>query len=166
MRTSAAGNKPRRHAHGFTLIELLVVMVIIAIGTAGVGLAMRDSSSTTLERDAQRLAALLEGARIQSRAAGVPVIWRATPEGFVFDGLPSASNSGPASTTAQPQRWLHDGTTASGSGTLQLGPEPMIDPQSVTLINTSAPGQALRVATDGLHPFTVQSADAAPVARP
>jgi type II secretion system protein H len=56
MQTLAVGNK------GFTLIEMLVVLAIIAIGTAGVSLSLRDSAQSALERDAQRLAALLESA--------------------------------------------------------------------------------------------------------
>ena len=111
MPTLAAGSKPPRARRvwpvgdsghgsrgpaqfGFTLIELLVVLAIIAIGTAGVSLSMRDSAQSALERDAQRLAALLDSARSRSRASGVPVLWRTLQQGetqiFVFDGLPGA----------------------------------------------------------------------------
>ncbi len=55
---------------GLTLLELLVVLAIIAISSAGVALAMRDNSQTQLEREAQRLIAKLEAARVQSRVAG------------------------------------------------------------------------------------------------
>ena len=78
--------KPLR-AGGFTLLELLIVVAIMALATAGVGLAMRDSSSTQLEREAQRLAALLESGRAQSRMSANPVRWRVTATGFSFDGL-------------------------------------------------------------------------------
>ncbi|HMT17930.1 MAG TPA: prepilin-type N-terminal cleavage/methylation domain-containing protein, partial [Ottowia sp.] len=60
--------KPPR---GFTLIELMVVMAIVAIGAALASLALPDSDSRTLAREGERLAALLESARAQSRAAGV-----------------------------------------------------------------------------------------------
>ncbi len=97
MPTSAAGNKGRvpsacgcvarehrnpaffeQRSAGFTLIELLVVIAIIAIAMAGVGLAMRYSGQATLDREAERLAALLESARAQSRASGVAVRWHVT----------------------------------------------------------------------------------------
>ena len=78
---------------GFTLLELLVVISIMALATAGVGLAMRDGGQTQLEREAARLAALLESARAQSRAGGIPVRWRALPGGFRFEGLPRSAQT-------------------------------------------------------------------------
>jgi len=133
-------------SRGFTLLELLVVVAIIAIGTAGVSLALRDSSQTTLEREAQRLAALFESARAQSRAIGTPVRWRPTARGFTFEGLPEQ---------ALPTGWLGADTVAQPAD-IVLGPEPVIGPQSVLLSSASQPGRALRVATDGLRPFSVQ----------
>src|SRR4051812_25677587 len=102
MRTSAAGNRPR----GFTLVELLVVVAIVAIATVGVSFALRDSQATQIEREAQRLAALLESARAQSRASGVAVRWRATEGGFRFDGLAPGT---------LPEGWLASGTQVQGN---------------------------------------------------
>lgn len=144
-RPSAAALKA--HTRGFTLLELLVVVAIIAIASAGVAFALRDNSQTLLERDAARLAALFESARAQSRATGVPVRWRPTPEGFVFDGLPAK---------ALPDRWLGHDTVARASAPVLLGPEPVIGRQEIVLQSTSQPTQALRIATDGARPFTVQ----------
>ena len=172
MPTLAAGSKPRGAglrppgcglAHGprrlalcgFTLIELLVVLAIIAIGTAGVSLSLRDSTQSALERDAQRLAALLDSARSRSRASGVAVQWRTQLQGetqsFVFDGLPGAPLA---------QRWLDPHTRSLNTTPLLLGPEPLIGPQSVSLTSaatTTAPSaQRVWVSTDGLRPFVVQ----------
>ena len=153
MRILAAGNKKMRPngSRGFTLLELLVVLSIMALATVGVGLAMRDGTQAQLERDAERLAALLESARAQSRASGVPVYWQAQPGGFRFDGLPTTDH-------ALPTQWLDPATGVRGPGTLVLGPEPLIGPQQVTLTQSTHPEHALRVATDGLRPFAVTAA--------
>jgi len=134
---------------GFTLLELLVVISIIALATAGVGLAMRDGGQAVLEREAARLAALLESARAQSRASGVPVRWRAVPQGFRFEGLPESAE------VAQSRQWLDAGTSVRAPSVLVLGPEPLIGPQQVLITHAD---RTLRVATDGVRPFTVESA--------
>lgn len=148
--------------NGFTLLELLVVVAIMALATAGVSFAMRDNAQSALERDAQRLAVLFESARAQSRASGVGVFWVTTAEGFRFEGVVAGS---------LPERWLTSGLTvtvrtgletgnALVARAVQLGPEPMIGPQTVDL--TGAPSadsraaRTLRIATDGLRPFSVQ----------
>ncbi|HUR88481.1 MAG TPA: prepilin-type N-terminal cleavage/methylation domain-containing protein [Ramlibacter sp.] len=151
MRTSAAGNEVARRARGFTLIELLVVVAIIAIATAGVSFALRDSQSTQLEREGQRLAALLESARAQSRATGVPVRWRAAEGGFRFEGLQAG---------ALPEQWLSPSTQVMGNTALVLGPDPIIGRQEVVIAQAGVPGRQLRIATDGLRPFRITAADA------
>jgi len=120
----------------------------MALASAGVGLALRDSGQTLLEREAQRLAALLEAGRAQSRASGLAVRWQAVPGGFRFDGLPVGQ---------LPAQWLSPGTQVIGPATLLLGPEPLIGPQQVLLGHADHPERALRVATDGLRPFAVEA---------
>ena len=122
-----------------------------ARGTGGVGLAMRDGGQTQLEREAARLAALLESARAQSRAGGIPVRWRALPGGFRFEGLPRSAQA------ALPNQWLDPGTVVRGPAVLLLGPEPLIGPQQVLITHQSSPVRTLRIATDGVRPFSVDA---------
>ncbi len=153
MRLRPQGMRARSGA-GFTLIELLVVLTIMAMATAGVMLALRDSSATTLEREAQRLGALLESARAQSRMTSVPVRWHTTETGFVFEGLEP---------TALPTRWFSADVRSDFVGEAILGPEPIIAPQAIGLVSVSDPTRRLVLATDGVHPFAVQTRpDAAP----
>ncbi len=155
MRTLVAGNRRKnspKNSAGFTLLELLVVVAIVAMASVGVGFAMRDSSLVQLEREADRLSALLEAARAQSRVSGVPLRWHANAEGFRFEGLPASD---------LPQHWLDPDTCVaedSGNVTLLLGPEPIIGPQELTLVSSATAGKRVRLATDGVRPFSVQAA--------
>ncbi|HEU4459196.1 MAG TPA: prepilin-type N-terminal cleavage/methylation domain-containing protein [Methylibium sp.] len=157
MRTSApgsrrAGGHGARRPAGFTLIELLVVVALIAIASAAATLALRDPASTQLEREAARLAALLESARTEARAAGLAVVWvpNADPAAaaFRFVGLPA--NSG------LPERWLTPGVVAEvrddrgPARGVVLGPEPLIGAQTIVL---RLDEQRIALATDGLGPF-------------
>ena len=155
---------------GLTLLELLVVLAIIGLAMAGVSLSLRDSNQTQLEREAQRLVAVLEAARAQSRTSGIALIWQATPEGFV---IRPALATNPIAT--RNETWLTAGTqamviTASASSSalanntasanlVVLGPEPILTPARITLRvaapNNGQAAPALVIGTDGLRPFQV-----------
>ena len=165
MRTLVLGNKLK--IRGFTLMELMVVVAIIAIASAGVMFAIPDASATALERDAQRLAALLDSARAQSRASGLAITWKPTEQGFVFEGMAKIKNekTGEMEDLVKfPTTWLSTEThaeVASGLGnsladSLALGPEPIIAAQVVVLRHAA---RSLTLATDGIRPFSIKSSD-------
>jgi general secretion pathway protein H len=151
--TSAPGSDAGRAA-GFTLIELLVVVALVAIAAATISLALRDPTELQLQREAQRLAALLETARAESRASGLAVRWlpqsRKTGEHFQFEGLPR--------TIQLPSRWLGEPVAVTiananaANPALVLGPEPIIPAQRLRLQLGS---QQLTLGTDGLSAFDV-----------
>ena len=169
---TAAATAPR----GFTLIELLLVMALIAMASGLATLALRDPAESRLEREGARLAALLESARAEARAAGLGVVWQPLAAGtpmaagtvgvlpgadFLFVGLPAG--------VAMPTRWLQPGVVAEvvGARTLVLGPEPLIGAQRVVL---RIGDRQLALATDGLGPFApvapvLDEAPASPRAR-
>ncbi|PQA84757.1 type II secretion system protein GspH [Limnohabitans sp. TS-CS-82] len=152
---------------GLTLLELLVVLAIIGFSVAGVSLSLRDSNQTQLEREAQRLVAVLEAARAQSRTSGVALIWQPTAEGFVI--RPAIAPNQALSNSASPiatrtETWLTAGTqaainTATRTNLVVLGPEPILAPARITLSvatsNSAKPFPTLSIGTDGLRPFQV-----------
>jgi general secretion pathway protein H len=132
------------------LLELLVVIAVIALGTAGVSLAMRDSGQTSLEREALRLSALLDAARSQSRASGVAVTWEAVVDD---KNQPAMRWRGLRSKEPLPTTWLDAQTQVQIKQPLVLGPDPVIAPQRVRLTH----GQESReVITDGVGAFAVE----------
>ncbi|HMO48979.1 MAG TPA: prepilin-type N-terminal cleavage/methylation domain-containing protein [Rubrivivax sp.] len=147
---------PRR---GFTLIELMVVIALLAIATGVVSLALRDPARTRLDTEAQRLGALLETARAESRASGVPVIWVPSlvdqERHFRFARLRGTQ----LETMDLPTHWLDPQVRAEvlGAPTVQLGPEPLIGAQRIVL---RLADQRVLLATDGLAPFAVVADEA------
>lgn len=128
--------------------------------SAAATLALRDPAASRLEQEAARLSALLESARGEARALGLPVTWQPLAKDgaeaqrgadgesadFRFTGLPPSN--------ALPTRWLDRDVTATiaGANAITLGPEPIIGAQRLTL---SLDTRHLTLATDGLGPFTI-----------
>jgi general secretion pathway protein H len=182
--TSAPGSepKPRRArgpgghsvgpARGFTLLELLVVLLLVAIASGVMTLALRDSESALLEREAVRLAALLEMARAESRVSGQPVAWQPlAPSDALVSAVgnelaPDFRFAGLGRNSSPPQRWLAPGQVqarvlvagpSAGSAARQslwLGPDAVLPPQAVELRRGR---HVVRVASDGLAPFAADA---------
>lgn len=131
---------------------VLVLTALVASLAAG---ALRDSAASALEQEATRLAALLESARAESRAAGVAVRFELSPSGherdFDFVGWPNRE--------PLPRRWLNPEVRAEiiGARPVLLGPEPLIGAQRLRLRLSE---HQLVLITDGLAPFSIESAPA------
>jgi len=137
-------------ARGFTLLELMVVVALLAISTAVVSLTIPDPSATRLEREAVRLAAILESTRAQARAGAMTVVWLPQPKGpdidYQFIGLPEG--------LMPSLRWDDRAVQAEvlGNRSIVLGPEPVIGAQSVVL---RLEDRQMVIRTDGLAPFAL-----------
>lgn len=152
MPTWAIGKTPLPCAcpaqRGFTLLELLLVVAIVAVVAAGASLALRDSAQSRLDTEAQRLSALLESARAQSRASGTVVQWQPADPGFAFTGLQGNL----------PSQWQDPATRAEIQGpALLLGPDAILPRQFVRLWQDGQTERSLWVATDGVRPFAVSA---------
>jgi general secretion pathway protein H len=147
-------------ARGFTLLELLVVVSIIAMVAGLAVISLPDTGEAELDREAERLALILEAARVESRTAGRPVWWEPAGEaggepgagtGFRFRGLPGDGRDWPT-------RWLGTETRAQveGARAVVLGPEPILPPQRLRISR----GERQRwVWSDGLLPFQVSGSE-------
>ena len=69
---------------GFTLLEMLVAVAIIAIASSALVIHAWPGNAATAEREARRLAALLEAALAEARASGQAIAWAPAPDGYAF----------------------------------------------------------------------------------
>jgi general secretion pathway protein H len=140
----------------------MVVLAIVAIGVAVVSLALRDPTRDRLERDATRLATLLEMARAESRATAWPVQWALVRDGgpelrFRFVGLSATGESSGglrADRFLDPQVQVRLLAAGAETSALRLGPEAVLVPQRVLM---SLANERLEVASDGVQAFAITS---------
>jgi len=144
-----------RRSRGFTLIELLVAITIIAVASATVVVALRNTGGADLEREALHLASVLETARAEARAASLDVTWQPDQGRFRFTGLPSDL----VDRLKLNRGWLGPEPSVSiqgpkdNNGAVRLGPEPIIGAQRIELTRGEA---HIVLGTDGLRPFAIE----------
>lgn len=149
----------RHAARGFTLIELTIVVALVALAVGLASLALRDGAHARLRTEAQRLGALLDAARAESRASGLAIVWR--PSTVDDDADFRFVRAGGVQALDMPTRWLDAQVRADlgGAAAVWLGPEPVIGAQRIVL---RLGEQRVQLATDGLGPFTLVGDGAAP----
>ena len=149
------------------MIELLIVIAIVAVGVALASLALPDGNASRLEEEAERLSALLEMARAESRVTGIATYWVPRGESEVLTDLKGAPVHfrfiGVSEALLPQTRWLDARMAAQvvGARSIVLGPSAILPPQRIVLMLAD---QRLELATDGLGPFAVDNAAAAAAA--
>ncbi len=147
---------------GFTLIEVMLVLALLGLATAVVTLAWPADPQRALQRDAERVAAVLQAQRVLSRSTGQPRWWQV--QGGAVVVFADGTAPGQPALRLLPEdarvRWR---TPLEGQRQT-LGPEPIVPPQALQLWReapagaepAASPLQSLWVSTDGIRPFAVQ----------
>jgi type II secretion system protein H len=69
---------------GFSLIELMVVVCMLAVLSLVFAIGVMPGEGAAAEKEARRLAALLELAAAEARASGEPLAWTPERGGYSF----------------------------------------------------------------------------------
>ena len=69
---------------GFSLLEVMIVVCIVAVLASLAALAVVPGEAALAEKEARRLALLLELAVVETRASGQRMAWTPAPGGYTF----------------------------------------------------------------------------------
>jgi general secretion pathway protein H len=152
-----------RKASGFTLVELMVVMVIIGLTLGLVSLNAVPSPRQDLQKEAQRIALLLQLARDEAIVRNRLVTFEANSERYHFlvrnetrwDPLPGDDLLRERSFKNAPLQLLLDPTSAGTTNPLRItfGREPVDKPFVLTLVSGD---NNVAIRADGVGHFTVE----------
>lgn len=163
--TSAPGSEVNRlkAARGFTLVELMVVMVIIGIALGVVSLNIVPGPREALEKEAQRIALLLQLARDEAIVRNRQVVFEAQPDRYRFlvrtetgwEALPNDDMLRERAFSHSPISLSLDPPGAGSANPLRItfGREPVDRPFVLTLADGA---YAVAIQADGIGHFTVQ----------
>jgi general secretion pathway protein H len=152
-----------RAARGFTLVELMVVMVIIGIALGAVSLNIVPSPREQLEKEAQRVALLLQLARDEAIVRNRQVVFEAEPDRYRFlvrtetgwEALQGDDLLRERQFDHSPIALSLNPPGAGGTNPLRItfGREPVHPPFVLTLADGD---NAVGIHADGIGHFTVQ----------
>jgi general secretion pathway protein H len=155
--------KALRKVSGFTLVELMVVMVIIGLTLGLAALNAVPSPRQDLQKEAQRIALLLQLARDEAIVRNRLVTFEANGERYHFlvrnetrwDPLPGDDLLRERAFKNAPLQLLLDPPSAGASNPLRItfGREPVDKPFVLTLVAGDA---SVAIRADGVGHFTVE----------
>jgi general secretion pathway protein H len=156
--------KALRKVSGFTLVELMVVMVIIGLTLGLAALNAIPSPRQDLQKEAQRIALLLQLARDEAIVRNRLVTFEADPEHYRFlvrnetrwDPVTNDDLLRERTFKNAPLRLLIEPSGTSGSGNqlrITFGREPVDKPFVLTLASGE---NSVAIRADGVGHFTVE----------
>jgi general secretion pathway protein H len=153
----------QRKESGFTLVELMVVMVIIGLTLGLATLKAIPSPRQDLQKEAQRLALLLQLARDEAIVRNRLVAFEADPQRYRFlvlnetkwDAVTGDDLLRERNFKNAPLELLLEPASAGGSNPLRItfGREPVDKPFVLTLV---AGDDSVGIRADGVGHFTVE----------
>jgi general secretion pathway protein H len=152
-----------RKPTGFTLVELMVVMVIIGVTLGVASLNALPSPRQDLQKEAQRIALLLQLARDEAIVRNRLVTFEADPQHYRFlvrnetrwDQISQDDLLRERNFKNAPLQLLLDPSTAGATNPLRItfGREPVDKPFVLTLANGD---NSVAIRADGVGHFTVE----------
>lgn len=146
MPISATGSNRRPSELGFTLIELMVVLVIVALASAAVVMAL-PSGSAGLRQEATAFAARAVAARNAAIVGGRPVRVLADGAGYRVEERRSGRWLPWGGKAGRPVAWAR-GTVATADGAVAFDSTGLSEPARLSLQN-GARLLAVQVSADG-----------------
>ena len=146
---------------GFTLIELLVVLVIVGVTLGLTAISVAPSQAKAMQKDAQRIALLLQLARDEAIVRNRPVAFEAGPDSYRFlvrndktwEPLPQDDMLRERPFDLAPVTLLLDPpTNVPGNMRIVFGREPVDRPFALTLASGDL---RATIRADGVGHFTV-----------
>jgi general secretion pathway protein H len=118
---------------GYTLLETLVAVCMVGVLSSMVMMAAWPTEGARLDKEARRLAALLELAIVESRASGQAIAWSPEGRGYTFWRKGDDGNWARFPETSVYRQRSFGGDTGVGGERVVLSPHGLQTPLEATI---------------------------------